>query len=159
MTIEQLTKELATAKEAISALEAEKVTLTGDIKVLKDEQAVAATEKATATSKYDELQEEVVENRKAKSSSMKKAFAAETILAKNNIKVELDKLDLGTLTIADGVVSGEIDYTPDTHSNLGAGNDPTRGENGAGITKEQVASMSVDEVRDNWAAVETLLKT
>ena len=146
-----LTLEEATAK--IVALEAATVTDKATIATLN-------TAAGTEAAKIIALNNENAERRVLNNQQKKSLYAAQHVIAKNNIKVDYDKLGADGLTLnaTTGQVEGEVTYDPASVATVGAGIVPASVGAPEGLSIESIQSMSRADIAKNWEAVQSAIE-
>lgn len=127
---------------------------------LEEAQArIAALETAAAKHSTDleSARNEAAKHRVARNEALRREHALGKVISAHNISFDVSKADVGGLTINDGKVEGEFDYTPpSTTQRQAPRQEPTKT---GGLTLEEVKKMSPDKINERWEEVSKLLET
>lgn len=136
------------------------------IKVLETEATTNATSLTTANTtvathlaNISKLNDENAERRVLNTQQKKALFAHKAVIAKNNIKVDYDKLGTDSLTLnaETGQVEGEVSYNAASVPEVGGGVPPASGGAPQAMTIESIQVMSRADIAKNWDAVNATL--
>jgi len=120
---------------------------------IKQLQAESAQAQKGSELAQKRLQDESAARRVQRNDALKQAHAYKTIIDAHKIKH--GDLDLSQLSVKDGKVEGDINYTPSGGSQISP--PPTPNNAASGLTREQVATMTTDEINARWSEVERAL--
>ena len=90
--------------------------------------------------------------RVGRSQALRQVYALRQVLGAHKVTFDLDSADLDGLVVDDGKVSGEFSYTPPATTEGNKPADPP-GEASAGLTEEDIAAMSPQQIADQWDEV------
>ena len=95
-----------------------------------------------------------------RNTSLREAHALRTIAKAHSVSVDDVLADdkLSVLTIADGKVLGEFEYTPPKLGNPTKRTVETPKDQAVGLTREAVNAMSAAEINKRWDEVSEVLK-
>lgn len=145
-----MTLEEAQARIKVLEVEAE---------VIKVSMATATTNLTTATTKITKLNDENAERRVLNNHQKKQLYVTKGIIAKNNIKVDYEKIGTDSLTLdkETGQVVGEVAYNPASSIEVGGGVPPASKGAPTGMTIESIQGMNRVDIAKNWDAVAAVL--
>ncbi len=129
------------------------------IKILEEKATSKEAELLEATNKINKLTLEGAEGRVLNKHQKKNLYVAKSIIRKNNIKVDYDKISTDGLTLdpETGEVKGEVAYNPESEPGPGAGIPPSGDGAPPALTIEGIQSMSRQDIAKNWDAVSSVL--
>lgn len=108
----------------------------------------------------EKLKEESIGNRLKAKESKKREYAVNQVLKKNNIKFDVNQVNLEAIQIDEtGSPTGEINYSPERQNKPGVGVPPTSQGKSGGLSIEDIGTMSRGEIAKNWDEVLTVLQS
>lgn len=129
------------------------------IKELEVSSGVKDVALTTANGKITKLNDENAERRVLNNQQKKNLHVAKSVINKNNIKVDFDKIGTDNLTLnkETGQVEGEVSYNPASNIEVGGGVPPVSNPAPQAMTIETIQGMSRDAIAKNWDAISEVL--
>ena len=107
-------------------------------------------------SENERLRNESARYRTERNASLRREHAVGTVLKAHNISFDVGQADLGSLSINNGKVEGEFDYTPTKAENRQAPEEVSTKEEK--LTLDTVRAWSPDKINAEWEQVSKLLE-